>query len=410
VEGSEKSEALVSIFFSSRLSCFLTTLATRSAIQTQSRTLTSSELDALSEDSLLDTYIGFFMMSETKTRSPLRISPTPFKSSFLSIPPSPFSPRTPLTPKLPLPYPTQNPVQSTRVYAPAAVEAPPSPLSWVWTCHQCHRSYHLDVTRRCLEDGHHFCSGTTTVKAWRKSVSPRRVRKHRACASEFDYSGWKTWGRWRRGGSKVVQGRRLDHQQASAQSKKDCWNNCDYPSECRWGKKFGIHTPIETVFPTLEVDNSADTITASLDRTAEGILKPENCKAAKEGDKNTFWGALIASAERRKSGSERASSPLATVTEEPETEEEDGEAKKDRDGDIELSTIDSSLPSPTSSSSSSAVDSLKALIGRKRYRRTRSSSKLSLSSSKCDSEALLEGFAPLKRVQSRESGYASCSV
>jgi hypothetical protein len=234
------------------------------------------------------------------------------------------------------------------------------------------------------------------------------VRKHRACASEFDYSGWKTWGRWRKGGSKVVQGRRLDHQQASAQSKKDCWNNCDYPSECRWGKKFGIHTPIETVFSTLEVDHSTDTITASLDRTAEGILKPENCKAAKEGDKNTFWGALIASAERRKSGSERASSPLATVTEEPEEEEEE-ELKKDGDGDIEMSTIDPSLPTLTSSSSSSAVDSLKALIGRKRYRHTSSSSKLLLSGNDAG-RALLEGFAPLKRVQSRDSGYASCSV
>jgi hypothetical protein len=111
-----------------------------------------------------------------------------------------------------------------------------------------------------------------------------------------------------------------------------------------------------------------------------------------------------------KSGSERASSPLATVSEEPETDEEE-EPKKDSDDDIEMSTIDSSLPStPTPPSSSSTVVSLKTLIGRKRYRRTRSSSKHAMSGNKCDPEALLEGFATLKRVQSRDSGYASCFV
>jgi hypothetical protein len=139
-------------------------------------------------------------MSDIKTRSALRISLMPFKPSFLSIQPSPFSPRTPLTPELPLSYCTQKPIQRTGVYASAAVEAPSNPLSWVWTCHQCHRSYHLGVARRCLEEGHHFCSGTTTVKTWRESTNPRHVRKHRACASEFGYSGWKSWGCWRRGG------------------------------------------------------------------------------------------------------------------------------------------------------------------------------------------------------------------
>jgi hypothetical protein len=345
-------------------------------------------------------------MSETKTRSPLRISPTPFKSSFLSIPPSPFSPRTPLTPKLSLSYRTQKPVQSTSAYAPAAVEAPASPLSSVWSCHQCHHSYHLGVTRRCLEDGHNFCFGTTTIKAWRKSTNLRRVRKHRVCASEFDYSGWKAWGRWRRGGS----AQKLLNQAQSGRTKKDCWNTCDYPSECRWGKKFGIHTPIETVFPTLEVevDETMPTLTASLDRTSEGILKPGTCKA---GEKSTFWGALIASAER-KSGAERAGSPLAAVTEEEE------ELNQDEDGDVEMSNIEPSQPSP------SAVDSLKALVSRKRYRRSRVSSSgkgytnplLSVIREEreqvrlSEHEAGEEGFAPLKRVQSRDSGYRSCSV
>jgi hypothetical protein len=33
---------------------------------------------------------------------------------------------------------------------------------------------------------------------------------------------------------------------------KDCWNRCDYPSECRWGKQFGVDTPVQVSFPTLE--------------------------------------------------------------------------------------------------------------------------------------------------------------
>ncbi|KAF1834826.1 hypothetical protein BDW02DRAFT_568650 [Decorospora gaudefroyi] len=369
-------------------------------------------------------------MSNTRTRSPLRISSTPFKSSFLSIPPSPFSPRTPLTPNLPLAHRTQKPVQQTQTTY--LVDAPHSPLSWVWTCHQCHHSYHLGVTRRCLEDGHKFCSGTTTIKAWRKPSNPSRVRKHRACGSEFDYSGWKAWGRWRRGG------KRLD-----SAGKKDCWNTCDYPSECRWGKKFGIHTPVEAMFPEPEVSSTMPMLTAPMNpnTTSEGILKPENCKnikTDKEVEKVTFWGALLASAERRKSGGGHASSPLSTVTEEEE-EEVDG----DDDGDVVMSTID---PAPLATSApefepeaSSAVDSLKALISRKRYRRGRSS-KLVLSNNYherkygismltvhnpelgngdgeqkvplSDADALLdlEGFEPLVRVQSRDSGYQSCSV
>lgn len=26
---------------------------------------------------------------------------------------------------------------------------------------------------------------------------------------------------------------------------KDCWNMCDYPSECRWGKQYGVQTPVK---------------------------------------------------------------------------------------------------------------------------------------------------------------------
>jgi hypothetical protein len=223
-----------------------------------------------------------------KPRS-LYIHPTPFKPTLLSIPPSPFSPRTPLTPFLSS-APSKS--QTCHFTSPQlASESPPNPLSWLWQCHHCHRNYKLGVTRRCLDDGHRFCSGTMSAKAWQNPVQ-NRSKRHRACASEFDYVGWKAWGRWRRGASKIKDG-----------SKKDCWNTCDYPSECRWGTRFGIHTPVMTEFPVLEMPAMLPCI---------GSVQV-NLVASEKTD---FWDALITSATRRKSSANLASSPLVNVVEE----------------------------------------------------------------------------------------------
>ncbi|KAF1941741.1 hypothetical protein EJ02DRAFT_503278 [Clathrospora elynae] len=392
-------------------------------------------------------------MSQNRTHKPLSITPTPFKSSFLSIPPSPFSPRTPLTPNLSLlPQHAQKQANpSLGPYFAPIVDAPSSPSAWVWTCHQCHRSYHIGVTRRCLEDGHNFCAGTTTIQAWRQPGSGRGVKKHSACASEFDYAGWKAWGRWRRmkdstptrasttktlflytGGvsGKLVPG--------GGGTKKDCWNTCDYPSECRWGKKFGVHTPVETVFPTLEV-NTTQMLTAPAESYAEGILKPENCKALKmdkQGDNATFWGALIASTKRRKGDAGLAGSPLVFVADEADGEEEgEREAEtKNGDGDVVMadtpststSTHDFDLPPLRRSESTSAVDLLKFLIRRKKTSRNgrmahqdRSLAESMLTVLKpvelkndehirlSDPVALLDGLEPLARLKNRDSVYQS---
>ncbi|KAF2653008.1 hypothetical protein K491DRAFT_780616 [Lophiostoma macrostomum CBS 122681] len=309
------------------------------------------------------------------SKKTLKIHPTPFKPSHLSTPPSPFSPRTPLSPQ-PLPQLT------SRIYpTPDPSELPPSPLQWLWQCHQCHRTYALGVTRRCLEDGHLFCAGTTTVKNWRKALSPRRVKRHRACASEFDYQGWKSWGRWKRSGrrdsiyddnasdssspvSTSSSSSGASYQSSSAgrnngktatRQVKDCWNTCDYPSECRWGRKFGVHTPLSAEFPTLIkppsgaqgssplstsssspslVSSSSSSFSSSSSSSAggataanttfEGILKSENVHAPttstspskSKTERTDFWGALLASASRRKSTP--PSSPLCNVPEEAE--------------------------------------------------------------------------------------------
>ncbi|KAI7157561.1 hypothetical protein KC349_g5504 [Hortaea werneckii] len=212
----------------------------------------------------------------------LTINPAPFKSSNLAIPPSPFSPKLPLSPTE-LPYRRQTP--ATKFPIPSASPPPSDPLHWLWQCHICNRVYELGVTRRCLDDGHFFCSGTTTIKRSRKSG--KKVLRHKACASEFDYQGWKAWGVWRREvaeqarlaealmaaaaaeedsdsdhsvdvpsapsesewmkGAWVGSGRRLEALKISrVLPRKDCWNTCDYPSECRWGKQYGVQTPVKT--------------------------------------------------------------------------------------------------------------------------------------------------------------------
>ena len=102
----------------------------------------------------------------------------------------------------------------------------------------------------------------------------KEKRRSRACGSEFDYTGWKAWSRWRKARDESGKGAgremsslnremevdldvQMDDQvekcagsqsrsvekEAGGKKKKDCWEACTYPSHCRWGKAVGIHTP-----------------------------------------------------------------------------------------------------------------------------------------------------------------------
>ncbi|KAJ9649116.1 hypothetical protein H2199_001030 [Coniosporium tulheliwenetii] len=289
----------------------------------------------------------------------LKITPAPFHSSNLAIPPSPFSPRLPITPSPAALRPTSSTAFRRPMYN-LTTSPPPNPLQWLWTCHMCHLTYPIGATRRCLDDGHFFCSGTTTIKAWRKSVSPkRRVKKHRACASEFDYSGWKVWGEWRReehaaseafdsftsgstfsddesdsGASSCCSDESAPPPSGSKDGgKKDCWNKCDYPSECRWGKQFGVQTPPKLQTPVITspaalTQPEIPPAPAPQPPTGfESILAKKNITQTQSSpttpksagsNKADFWGALLASANRRKSASTLAPSPLSLhpITEE----------------------------------------------------------------------------------------------
>lgn len=96
---------------------------------------------------------------------------------------------------------------------------PENPGTWVWTCHLCHSRYPLGVTRRCLVDGHYYCSGETDRPSLRKRKKPK------SCTSEFDYHAWKVYGEWRR---RALQAMQNPNQRVL----KGC-DYCDFPSQCR---------------------------------------------------------------------------------------------------------------------------------------------------------------------------------
>lgn len=219
----------------------------------------------------------------------------PYKSSNLAIPPTPFSPQLPVTPP-----PANAGVQGEEKPAQRGAStllqrAPPAnPLKWLWQCHVCNRVYQLGVTRRCLDDGHHFCAGTTTVRKNKRTGA--LVKKHRACASEFDYSGWKRWSVWRREAA---------HAHRSAKTRKDCWKSCDYPSECRWGRQYGI--TVEQNAPNQDIRVESATL-----QLAAVALRNETTHTLSEG---------------KPGGEEQIPSPLAS---EAPTEDEVNETARQR--------------------------------------------------------------------------------
>ncbi|KAJ9612645.1 hypothetical protein H2200_004242 [Cladophialophora chaetospira] len=105
-------------------------------------------------------------------------------------------------------------------HAKPSIPPPPNdkPMAWLWICHLCHSRYALGVTRRCLVDGHYYCSGESD------KPSGRKKKKHKACSSEFDYAAWTVWGEWRRKALRALQNDRVF---------KGC-ENCDFPSQCRY--------------------------------------------------------------------------------------------------------------------------------------------------------------------------------
>lgn len=101
---------------------------------------------------------------------------------------------------------------------------PISPLTWVWQCHVCRSRYPLAVTRRCLIDGHYYCSGNSAQR------NGKRHKSHKSCTSEFDYVNWQNLGQWRR---KCMALKTYVAGEKDGPTLVGC-EGCNFPSQCRY--------------------------------------------------------------------------------------------------------------------------------------------------------------------------------
>jgi hypothetical protein len=152
------------------------------------------------------------------------------RSSSLSDTTSPTSRNSPSSP-------LQQSISSSTKSKTLLPPAPPKPAPWTWRCHICGSVYRLGVTRRCLNDGHIFCTSTTSLVRREESISllgaesnndgdnnnnntrkrKRRGRQTETCQNEFDYSGWAAYNEWRRN---VRQGIEADYSMSGGEGKE----------------------------------------------------------------------------------------------------------------------------------------------------------------------------------------------
>ncbi|RDW88038.1 hypothetical protein BP6252_00070 [Coleophoma cylindrospora] len=174
----------------------------------------------------------------------------PHQPSLLSQPPTITSPRTPLTPpprlhlRTILPSPPISPskasvssssssVSRTSIPLPLPPPPPQEPCPWIWRCHICQTKYALGVTRRCLLDGHYFCSFAEPAIAETEGVRKKKKKKV-SCRAEFDYQGWEEWNSWRAEIEIVTRSKKgaRSLQHGAEERSKDCWHECAFPSQC----------------------------------------------------------------------------------------------------------------------------------------------------------------------------------
>lgn len=117
---------------------------------------------------------------------------------------------------------------------------PNKPLAWVWQCHQCRCRYPLAVTRRCLNDGHYYCSGESHNTTATATKNLKRRKKATSCTSEFDYIGWAQWGTYRR---KCVALQAYANEGSKAEVQLKGCLGCSFPSQCRYESR----PPVETI-------------------------------------------------------------------------------------------------------------------------------------------------------------------
>ncbi|KAF6808749.1 hypothetical protein CSOJ01_07320 [Colletotrichum sojae] len=199
-------------------------------------------------------------------------------------------------PPTPQPQQQQPPIPPRRrltTRSPLSPIPPPDPQPWIWRCHACGTVFRLSCTRRCLECGHVLC---TTAGAG------RRGRRTRPCRMEFDYVAWAARGRWRRDIGAFSSSPKYEDTTAGQRKRKlppsweeedetargrqearpacprrNCWRDCDFPSQCRYagqqdaprlGEVSVQFEDVETYYDTycnddIEDDDEADLLAAA---------------------------------------------------------------------------------------------------------------------------------------------------
>ena len=220
---------------------------------------------------------------------------TPLEPSSLRVLSGPVSPASPTTPHRPrfllptLPSPnvsrfgTNTLIRTIPLSLKPGVPAPPDTMPWIWSCHKCHTRYPLGVTRRCLHDGHFFCGGTTVDRHTGK------LKKHRACASEFDYLGWEDFGAWKR---RVAARHSLIDKLTEKPPGRHCERYCAFPSACHWKAK---HAPRkEATFYQILDEKTANK------ETSKAVMIPETQDTPLLSRKTGFYlNRLVKAAEKR---------------------------------------------------------------------------------------------------------------
>lgn len=114
---------------------------------------------------------------------------------------------------------------------------------------------------------------------------------------------------------------------------RDCETNCDYPSDCRWGGKFGVSptTPACSVSATPPATSFEEILGLE-------VALSDTDAVAKEDDKNElndFFETLIGVPKKKVAGSEveRVRSVFEDDDDEEEADEEDRYFSMEEDGD-----------------------------------------------------------------------------
>jgi hypothetical protein len=156
------------------------------------------------------------------------------------------------------------------------------------------------------------------------------IKRHKACASEFDYKAWKAFGDWRRSCFYPPS--------PSKKKKKNCWNSCNYPSECRWGKQISIQPPqLSLALPAPPLQDHISRSTTEREPTTQPATTFDSIvqSHAKEVPpvtkkvKEDMWSVLLTSAAKRKT----SKSPLVLST-----------VAEDVEGGVEMTNVKVKLP------------------------------------------------------------------